>query len=553
MSWAFIEYPWQALLHNRLKWSVIPEYIRPDNGAGILFVDEKVELPSSLRVLNQELASSCCYVEIAGPSLREDGFSDFSMKFSQETEERIIEYKDVSCSNSHEPAAQFHDSLTNSVQEFSSILFEKRKELHDKFYEKPLYEILEEYFLQEDEDFAIRSLICEIADEIPPVISAVVNQPRKILQRKHAQVGLDRLQEMDMRSLIDYARRPGDTAVLKGGDRQTLMAVIREETTDTLENRVLKDFCKRAREVAELYIEECCSRCSKTNCDKLSFNIQSHCCSKRVKSVESFVRRCEQWLSAPNLNEVASLVVPCRIPNYALLQNVRYVRIWDYYQRLLNQEDVRDQTWQWKRQTWSDYVRILMMQTMSLLMLNGSPPAFKASRKPSRLYMNPLYGKWFKVEPFDGPIVFENKNEFVSVYLLNKADVDCLFDNIGKPLASLNADLYCVAVSTDWIELRVVPIWALVGDSRWHCEGNEILRNKCLSDVKEACSVWECRASVSGKENIVKLVKAVVVKSDYSKSKQYENGNVVFLEVSVKKDALDFSNQINAIFREVLL
>lgn len=551
MAWAFIEYPWEVLLENRQVWNSFPEFLRPDNGAGILFENEEV-LPASTRVLRRAVGS-VSHCEIAGPSLREDGFRDFAVKIAPGEPERILEYHDVSASGPAAPSAQFHDNLTNSLQEFTGILLEERKNCRDEFYEKPLSETLKHFFNTRDDDFAFRALICEIAEEMVPVIDVIVKQPRKVLQRFHTQVGLDRLQEMDVTSLMDYARRPGETALLKAGDRQRLMAVVREETANTLENRVVKDFCRRARKAAELYVKECCSKCTK-KCNPDARDVRGLCCSKRVRTVESFVRRCDQWLMASEFSHVGTLPIPCRIPNYALLQNVRYVKVWDYYQRLLRQEDVRDQTWCWKRQSWTDYVRILMMQVMSDFSLDGKPASFRASRKPVRLRKDPEYGTWLKKEPFDGPIVFERDNHFISLYLLNRDDVDRLFDDLPEPLASLNADLYWVAVSTDWPELRVVPVWAFVGDARWH--GNDVgkLRDQCMVDIKAASRCWQKKA-VNANESpcAVCLSRLVVVKPFYSEgSTCVQKNNVVFIETPLTKIVTEVCEQISTVLREVL-
>jgi hypothetical protein len=551
MAWAFIEYPWEALLENRILWNTIPDFIRPDNGAGILFCQESYS-PASTRLLNHSLGGHL-YSEIAGPSLRDDGFKDFSVKLVEGQSEHVIQYRDVSETEPQTLSAQFHDTLTNSLQEFSAILFDERKKVRNNFYEKTLNDTVDVFFDTHSEDFAFRALICEIADETKPEIEAIVKQPRKVLQRKHAQVGLDRLQEMDIASLMDYARRPGESALLKAGDRQRLMAVVREETANTLENRVVKDFCRRARNVAKLYVAECCSWCRKGHSETCDRKDKPKCRSRRVEEVDSFARICDRWLTAAELAPVTVLQSPCRMPNYALLQNVRYVKVWDYYQRLLNQEDIRDQTWCWKRQAWTDYVRILMMHVMSEFTLDGEAPAFQASRKPVRLRKNPNEGTWLKKEPFDGPIVFDYKGNFISLYLFNKEDVDRMFEHLSVPLASLNADLYWVAVSTDWQELRVVPIWTFVGDARWHGNRAGELRNKCVSDIRAVATIWQEKVTHEKNSYTVTLSRLVVLKPSYfGLLEACKDDKVELLEAPMTKDASRVCFHMAKILQETL-
>ncbi len=551
MSWAFIEYPWDAVLVSKQVLNVLPEYVRPDNGCGIILHNEEETIASSDRVAKNFSTPNMSFYEIGGPSFRNDGCKDISIKLTEEKDQLVLEYQDVSETDKDAPSARFHDALTNSLQELVSLLFDKRKMLFNRFHEEPLNNILRTYFSYIDTDFAHRSLICEIAEEMPSVIDEIVNQPRVVLQRKHRQVGLDRLQEMDMTSLVDYARRPGDTAVIKAGDRQRLLAVVREETSDTLENRVVKDFCKRACRWAELYAKESCEFCPNKICNEDNLDIQGECCSERVKRVESFARRCEQWLLSPTFCKVSSLQVPCRIPNYALLQNVRYIRVWDYYQRILNQEDVRDQTWQWKRKTWADYVRVLMMYVLSSLTVEDKKPSFVASRKPVRLRKNPVLGRWLKSEPFDGPFVFENNGNFVSVYLFNREDVDKVF-KLKEPLQSLNADLYFVAVSTARPELRVIPIWSFVGDARWHSEQLTDLRQKCASDIEKAGNLWLRKCNAPGFPNI-ELNRLIVIKAVYTKpGSHYSDGKTTFIETTLNKDIKEFCKQIQSIIREAI-
>lgn len=553
MPWSFLEFPWEVMLEERQVWDRAPPMVRPENGGGVLCRGESTTsidaLASSMH--RSRLSNTDTWLEYPGPSLRPEGLRSLPFQKPGLDTEAHLPYENAPQSDPNAWAGRFHEWITDSLQEFVSLLFDERKKKRNRFLEKQLSGTIAAFHRHSDDDPASRALICELAADTVTPVETVVNQPRKVLNRKHAQVGLERLQEMDVASLIDYARRPGNTAAIKAGDRQRLMAVVREETVNTLENRVVHDFCRRARDAAMRYVADECHRCDHDSCNRT--NIQGQCGSARVKRAESFVRRCELWLASPTLSSVLPLSVPCRIPNYALLQNVRYVQIWDAYQKLLRQEDVREQTWRWKRRTWCDCVRILMMETMRTLTCHGHQPPFQASDKPIRIRREPQYGCWIKSEPFDGPVVFESNGGFTSVYLFNREDVDRALDELPLPLALLNADLYWVAVSTLWPEVRVMPVWAVVGDSRWQDDGTaRALRSACMDDVERARQSWHKRAAASKSGLEVGIRYSLLIRAADCDN-QTSNGSVTIYEVSAhKKRASAVSRNVAQAIQEMI-
>jgi hypothetical protein len=133
-------------------------------------------------------------------------------------------------------------------------------------------------------------------------------------------------------------------------------------------------------------------------------------------------------------------------------------------------------------------------------------PAFRLTRKPIRIREMPEFGCWLKPEPFDGPMVFETvRGAFVSLYLLNRNDVDRVFQDAGQ-LSLLNADFYWVAVSTEHDKIRVIPVWAMIGDTRWGSDPLE-MRQEWASDLSRAAEAWlRRRGSASGTAELVRLV-----------------------------------------------
>jgi hypothetical protein len=552
MAWTFLEYPWDVMLDDRLLWGQPPAFVRPGNGGGILARNEQPEATAWLasRMRTTTLSDHDVWFEFPGPSCRSDGAKELSLRLPGVDSERSVPYANAPLFNVREWPGRFHGLLTDSLQVLAALLFDERKAARNLFLEKPLAHIIELFHKTSDDDWASRALICEFASDMVTPVEAVVVQPRKILERKHAQVGLDRLQEMDVASLIDYARRPGRTPAVKAGDRQRLMAVVREETVNTLENRVVRDFCRRAQDASIRYVDEECYRCNR--CSGSEKDIQSKCLSGRVKQVDAFSRRCEQWLLSATLSSVTPLSVPCRMPNYALLQNTRYVQVWDAYQKLLRQEDVREQTWRWNRRAWTDCVRIRMMETMRTLTYRDRPPDFVASHKPIRVRKEPQDGCWIKSEPFDGPLVFETNGGFTSIYLFNREDVDRAFIDLPLRLALLNADLYWVATSTTWPQVRVVPVWGFVGDNRWQADSAvRELRADCMKGLEAARLSWQMRSDAA-QPNAVMLHRLLLVRAASTDAHASIGRVEVFETSSDSRQASAFCKQIAAVLQEMI-
>jgi hypothetical protein len=51
-------------------------------------------------------------------------------------------------------------------------------------------------------------------------------------------------------------------------------------------------------------------------------------------------------------------------PNYVLQNDLRYKKVWEYYVRLLKQEDEEDRLWAWQNRTWNDIAGLLLDATL---------------------------------------------------------------------------------------------------------------------------------------------------------------------------------------------
>ncbi|MEI9477571.1 MAG: DUF2357 domain-containing protein [Deltaproteobacteria bacterium] len=186
-------------------------------------------------------------------------------------------------------------------------------------------------------------LIVKHANELHRTVTSTAEHPRRILKRVRLLMSVSRIQEMDPACLTDYVRRPGITPAEKAGPRQVLMGIDREETYDTVENRVLKDFLKRSSLTARIYLRA----------------FSRYRTSGRWRRVQHYETACRRLWRDPVIQTVKPLTHR-PTPNYVLLFNPAYHKIWLAYQELLRHEDREDDAWRWQHRLWADIGRIIV-------------------------------------------------------------------------------------------------------------------------------------------------------------------------------------------------
>ncbi len=202
----------------------------------------------------------------------------------------------------------------------------------NKRYELPVsWEQLDNLFTrQADSDQPPRRLITKIADKIP-LIEQTVSGLRKVLTRERKKVNISRAEQLDSQCMQWLTKQPGVSPAQKAGTRQQIMAVVRQESYNTLENRVLKDFLHRANNEAEQYLRIFSKNPKFVNSD-------------RIKKVKRLSALCIKSLSMPEMQKIACLYeVPH--PNYVLQQNPNYAQIWGLYRKLLHQTRLTELIW----------------------------------------------------------------------------------------------------------------------------------------------------------------------------------------------------------------
>jgi hypothetical protein len=96
-----------------------------------------------------------------------------------------------------------------------------------------------------DDDGLKPSLVLELAPLLAPRLEILRDQLRSRLRRIRVETPLSRVQELDPACLRRIARRSGRTLIEKAGPKQSLPAVRRQPSFDTMENRVLLEAARR--------------------------------------------------------------------------------------------------------------------------------------------------------------------------------------------------------------------------------------------------------------------------------------------------------------------
>lgn len=154
-----------------------------------------------------------------------------------------------------------------------------------------------------------------LARDLPTVLTQVFDQLRKVLRRERKPQAVGRVEQLDAACLRWLTRQPGYTVMQKAGPRQRVLAVVRRENYDILENRVLKDLLLRTMRLTERWLEE---------------NEKDFTNHETVKAVKRLSNLCQKGLELDVLQDVSPLHEKPN-PNYVLTQDALYRRIWDAY------------------------------------------------------------------------------------------------------------------------------------------------------------------------------------------------------------------------------
>ncbi len=181
-----------------------------------------------------------------------------------------------------------------------------------------------------DEDKPRSTLITHIAAHCIEEVRVIASGLRRVLSRERVSTPIGKVQQLDTYCMRWLMRQPGRDFAEKGGMRQRVMAVVRREQFDTLENRVFKDFLIRAENLADGYLDEIEKGFSGT---------------KVYNSVKHFRTACQAALSIPEMDLISGLTAFPQ-PNYVLQQDNRYSKIWTAYSKIVRLSNLAEKLWE---------------------------------------------------------------------------------------------------------------------------------------------------------------------------------------------------------------
>lgn len=177
----------------------------------------------------------------------------------------------------------------------------------------------------------------------------LLENPRNEIIRSHERMNIYQAREIDSAGIMEISRRPGRTVREKIAVKPTILAVKREQGTDTLENRLLKKYLVRLVNILD----------ERQKCFDELENEDS-----TLPRLYSIIRR---WLKTDEADRIGKWQnLP---PNNILLHDKNYKKIWRGWQFLLDMDEM-------VLDDWNDIERFLSIyifwKTLSILQSNGS-------------------------------------------------------------------------------------------------------------------------------------------------------------------------------------
>lgn len=208
------------------------------------------------------------------------------------------------------------------------------------------WQSVERYWRMGGDEAAELALVVRLAQDerLIHALRSIERGPRRTLLRRHEKVKISRIQEMDSGTLRAYSQAPGSNAVQKAGAKQELLAVVRQDTVDLVENRLLLWVAERVRRMAEVYCQR--NRLFQT--------------TNRFQRVRQLHRLCQHLIRSPSLEEVGLLPHHLSAPTYCLQFERRYRQLWRAYGLIRRQDRLEDDAWQWQTHFWGTSARLIV-------------------------------------------------------------------------------------------------------------------------------------------------------------------------------------------------
>lgn len=271
--------------------------------------------------------------------------------------------------------------------DFSVMAHSKRRAL-------PLdIDSIAEELTDKDKNEAPIRIISIIAQKHLHMLKVLVENLHKILRRVRQKQNISSIQQIDSYCLQWLSRQSGYTVAEKAGNKQELLAVVRQESYFTLENKVLKDFLKKCLTIGSKYLK------------KYEKNFPN---SQRIRAVKSLVSFSQLQLREPLMQSIANIYA-MPTPNYTLQYNARYSKLWGLYRQLIQQMKIIELVWKKRHKLFYEYFYINFLSNFHILELKPSlfktmfwisfmPQNARFIRNPHKLSLYEIKGFIFKIE-----------------------------------------------------------------------------------------------------------------------------------------------------------
>jgi hypothetical protein len=268
----------------------------------------------------------------------------------------------------------------------------------------------------------------------------IAKSPRKQLVRVREPQRIDRIQELDAACLRAYSRAPGRTPVEKAGARQSLIAVVRRENVDLLENQLTRWVLTAIIDMAASFLAR----------------HQDMKDSSRYREVADLQALAKALLRYPALADVSPLAFHPGAPSYCLQSETRYRQVWSAYQAIRHERRIFDDAWRWHMRQWASTSRLLMS-----CLLRGLPGWREERTSTPYFREEAVHGVWSAGPSVPGPF----KTTQGTCHVLDSRDprAAAMARQLGLP-----PDVE--AAGTDWIlvwpeRMSLLAVWASVGQS----------------------------------------------------------------------------------------
>lgn len=446
--WKPLSYPWEVLDAN-INQSVDIDSMPWCSQILINKEEEINNATSGATYPTKQISDIYNMIELPGPSLKGD--SSREIKINIDNKEISLDYGGEGEFINNVNFEYFFDKIMNAIL-FLIRDIECLNVKNYKFQTVYWQTILNRIHQHSDKDPARYALVVDLSElnELIKPIDRITSQPKKVLRRVYDQERIQKVREIDKKCIIDLARRPGSILAEKAGPKQRILAIKRQENINILENRVTKHCCALAMRAATRYIKEH----SKENITAKE--------SKRVKSVEKLRKESMRLPHKEQFRDVTNLSVPCRQPNYTLMQNADYYKVWKAYVELVRNEDLRSELWKWYRRMWCDYTGVYLADMMhSLNTIIEDNEIFEIGNKAVMGKRRQEEGNWLFNDILPGPFVVASGDLQSTLYIVH-GDVITLskISTSLKSLASFNADYIVIKISDG--NKSVMPIYSIV-------------------------------------------------------------------------------------------